>query len=306
MPRRSPFNRFAWTVENFTPQALALRQEFAKQFADVFRVHSRRFVWDWWHVEGQYTALRTPAYAYFQGAAYNRFHQQLVQWGRAVLGCHDISPPWLSCYVTGCEQRLHADVPHGPFAFVFSLTDWTNRTFRGGHTMLLREEVLDFAQSFEVKPRVEMNELVHFFEPKFNSLTVFDPAVPHGVARVDGVSDPALGRLVIHGWFVQPRPFVSGPLETAELEAHLDALSTTVLSTIDVPLSGLLSFRLSVTAGGKVASVKVLADTTRVSKIHEPSRTALLERVQHAIKRWKFSKARKSSVVTVPLLFVKE
>jgi len=71
-----------------------------------------------------------------------------VHWGRATLGCHDVSPPWLSLYVEGCRQELHGDLPHGPWAFVFSLTNWRQRTFRGGETLLVRDEVLDFWHDF--------------------------------------------------------------------------------------------------------------------------------------------------------------
>ena len=105
-------------------------------------------MWDWWHVPDQYTALRTPAGEYFPKPLYERFHRRLVAWGRATLGCHDISPPWLSCYVDGCRQELHGDLPHGPWAFVYSLTPWRGRVFRGGETVLLRDEVLDFWHDF--------------------------------------------------------------------------------------------------------------------------------------------------------------
>ena len=46
----------------------------------------------------------------------------LLAYGETHLGCSAITPLWLSCYVHGCRQELHADVPHGPWAFVLSLT----------------------------------------------------------------------------------------------------------------------------------------------------------------------------------------
>ena len=84
-----------------------------------------------------------------------RFHRRLVAWGRETLGCHDISPPWLSLYVDGCRQELHGDLPHGPWAFVFSLTRWRGRVFRGGETLLVRDEVLDFWHDFRSVRGVE-------------------------------------------------------------------------------------------------------------------------------------------------------
>lgn len=43
-----------------------------------------------------------------------------------------MTPMWLSYYVDGCEQALHCDNPHGPWAFVLSLTEWDEREFTGG------------------------------------------------------------------------------------------------------------------------------------------------------------------------------
>ena len=56
------------------------------------------------------------------------------RFGEDRLGCSRVSEPWLSFYVDGCRQELHADVPQGPWAFVFSLTRWDERPFEGGET----------------------------------------------------------------------------------------------------------------------------------------------------------------------------
>ena len=73
----------------------------------------------------------------------------LTQYGQETLGCRTISPPWLSFYIDGCEQQVHADVypnpnpnpspnpnpnqvhadvPQGPLAYVLSLTRWDERS----------------------------------------------------------------------------------------------------------------------------------------------------------------------------------
>ena len=78
-----------------------LRAHFDARFAEPRHAGAERFVWDYWHVPGQYTVLRTPAYAFFPPRIYRRFHEELVWWGRRTLGCHDVSPPWLSVYVEG-------------------------------------------------------------------------------------------------------------------------------------------------------------------------------------------------------------
>jgi hypothetical protein len=60
----------------------------------------------------------------------------LCQFGQEQLGCRAISPPWLSVYIDGCEQRFHTDAWHGPWAFVLSLTDWDTKEFTGGETQV--------------------------------------------------------------------------------------------------------------------------------------------------------------------------
>ena len=65
-----------------------------------------------------------------------RILRDLGAWSSRNLGCTAITPPWLSYYVEGCEQKLHSDVPHGPWAFVFSLSPRRPK-FRGGETLLL-------------------------------------------------------------------------------------------------------------------------------------------------------------------------
>jgi len=289
-------------VDDFAPEARALRGAFDDRFADPRSTRGDRFVWDWWHVPGQYTALRTPAWTYFPRKTYEAWHRRLVIWGRETLGCHDISPPWLSCYVDGCRQELHGDLPHGPWAFVYSLTHWRGRAFRGGETLLLRDEVLDFWHDFRSTRAVEEPELVRAVEPKFGRLTVFDPRIPHGVRPVTGTRDPREGRLVIHGWFVQPRPFIRGPLRPRELAARTDDLGAT-LEGAQVPLAGMLALAFEVDRAGRARRVRVLSDTTRVSVSDEPARKRLVRDLRQTVAAWKFSKQRAPSQVTLPLVF---
>ena len=292
-------------VDQFFGEARGLRAHFEKQFENPREAHSGRFVWDWWNVPGQYTLLRTPAYHYFPAPLYRRFHEALVSWGRENLGCHDISPPWLSTYVEGCKQELHGDVPHGPWAFVYSLTPWQERVFRGGETTMLREEVLDYWSHVPSGSFVEREQLVTEIEPKFNRLTVFDPRIPHGVNEVRGVSDPRQGRLVIHGWFVQPRPFIQGPLKAKALQEALFGLEEILGQVVASGslIQGVLSLRLTVSASGKVESVKLLADRLRAPG-SEVELCALVRRaiVAH-LKAWKFPRSSGRSVATVPVVF---
>lgn len=261
-------------------------------------------MWDYWHVPGQYTHLRTPAYLFFPKKMYEAFHTELVQFGRRVLGCHDISPTWLSCYVDGCRQELHGDLPHGPFAFVFSLTNWKQRAFRGGETLIVRDDVLDYWSAFQSVRSIEERDVFREIEPRFNRLTVFDPRVPHGVRRVEGTHDPREGRLVIHGWFVQPRPFIEGPLPTKALARRADELLAAMPTLLqDLEPAGVLSLSISVDASGAVTEVRTLCDTLRVVAAQEPARKRFLRALSQHVRAWTFARARRGSHITFPLVF---
>jgi hypothetical protein len=292
-------------VDGFAPQAKALRAHFDARFEDPRQTHANRFVWDLWHVPGQYTALRTPAYTFFPPQVYDAFHQRLVWWGRRVLGCHDVSPPWLSCYVNGCEQRLHGDLPHGHHAFVFSLTNWRQRRFEGGQTMLLTDEVLDFWSDFVSARSLEENDVIEAIEPTFNRLTVFDPRLPHGVRRVEGSMDPRDGRLVIHGWFVQPRPFIEGPLRPAQLAKGIDRVTEAIMPLLEqgLPVAGLVSLGFTVETTGSVSGLKVLADTTRVPRGAEADHRRLIGLITKTTRNLVFRKQPTASRVTLPMVF---
>lgn len=292
-------------VDRFADEARTLRSHFDARFADPRRATADRFVWDLWCVPDQYTALRTPAWEYFPKKAYDAFHQRLVWWGRRTLGCHDVSPPWLSCYVNGCEQRLHGDLPHGPVAFVFSLTNWSKRTFRGGETLLMRDEVLDFWRGFVSTRAVEEPELLDEVPARFNRLVAFDPRIPHGVRRVDGSMDPTEGRLVIHGWFVQPRPFIEGPLAEKALGDAIREVTGVIgpLLQAGLPLAGLLSLGFTVTAAGRVRDLLTLADTTRTVPEQAAGRRRLIALARKTLEKHVFPKRASPSRVTLPLVF---
>ena len=291
-------------VDGFAPEARALRATFDERFSDPRSARGDRFVWDFWHVPGQYTALRTPAWEYFPKRVYESFHRRLVEWGRRTLGCHDVSPPWLSCYVEGCRQELHGDLPHGPFAFVFSLTPWRTRKFRGGETMLLRDHVLDYWSDFASERSVEEPDLVELVPAKFNRLVVFDPRVPHGVRRDEGTLDPREGRLVVHGWFVQPRPFVEGPLAPAELQDRIDGLLGELGQvTGALPIAGALSIGFRVSPAGKVQGARILSDTTRVPAAEERARARLVRAIVGSVAEFEFRRQRAASSVTLPIVF---
>ena len=98
-------------VEDFLDADFAgeLRGCFDEHFAEPRQAHPMRFVWDYWHVPGQYTLHRTQAANYFSPDEFDALTDALTQYGQERLGCRTISPPWLSFYIDGCEQQVHGD-----------------------------------------------------------------------------------------------------------------------------------------------------------------------------------------------------
>ncbi len=295
-----------YTVDRFYSGATKLRDHFEKRFANPRAADGGRFVWDYWHVPNQYTSLRTPAYEFFPEAIYAPLHKALVKFGRERLGCHDISPPWMSCYVNDCSQSLHADVPHGPWAYVFSLTPWKGRKFTGGETMLLRNEILNYwgeGAGSLTGGFFESEQIFTKVPSLFNRLTVFDPRVPHGVVPVQGPHDVRDGRLVIHGWFVQPRPFIEGPLPLARLSQALKDFEGALHEILSMGLeaSGVLSIRLHVAADGRVTKAILLTNSLRGPDQKDANTLA-----REAARFWQgaqFGKSRGPSKVTIPVVF---
>lgn len=302
---------FYATHDNFFKEAGKLRQEFERNFNDPKGKNlSKRFVWDYWHVPDQYTLMRTPAWEYFSKANYAKFHRALLQFGREVLGCYDVTPPWLSYYVDGCSQELHADVPHGPWAFVYSLTPWQDRRFSGGETWILKPETLQFWQNFSTLKGVELNELTTRIPAEFNRLTIFDPRLPHGVREVRGVRDPREGRLVIHGWFKDPEPYVTGGLSRNHATEGANEILERLSSLFDEyeDCHGTLSLRFKVARSGRVSGLKFMTSTLQSLSAESPKLAVkrvqqLQQKITKAVEKQQFAKAAKDSQMTLPLLF---
>ena len=216
---------FLKVVDNFWDGTKALRAVYDERFAAPRQAQPERFLWDYWHVPGQYTLHRTQAANYFDPEDFDALTDALTDFGQKELGLRSISPPWLSYYVDGCQQSLHADVPQGPFAFVLSLTDWEQRAFVGGETTILKPAILDYWRDFDSSRGLEFNDLFTVVPPLFNRLTCFDARLPHGVQRVEGERYPRRARLVLHGWFTEPETFFDGGL-SGEAVSHAIAMCT--------------------------------------------------------------------------------
>ncbi len=71
----------------------------------------------------------------------------------------------------GLLQELHADSPHGPWAFVLSLTDWEHRGFTGGETTIFQPHMLNFWSSFDPDKGFEFKDMVCSYTGQCRSLS---------------------------------------------------------------------------------------------------------------------------------------
>jgi hypothetical protein len=287
---------------NFYPKAKQLRNHFEKTQGNPMEAKSERFCWDYWSVPNQYRLLRTPAEPFFQAAGFRNFLEHLLAWGRENLGCQMISQPWLSAYIDGSFQNLHSDVPHGPYSFVFSLTPWEARSFTGGETLVANPLLLRYFGELNPDQSHEEKDFFTRIAPKFNQLTVFDPRYPHGVERVNGVEDLLGSRLVIHGWFTEPRPMLEGSLTPNKAQKDLDSLAHHLLAKFEtLPYSGLFSMRASVNASGKITKVLVLASHLIDRSGHVISKKTI-SKILSGLAEFQFPTARGTTEITLPLL----
>lgn len=293
-----------WVEDRFAPEADGLRKAFAERFADPRAPRGDRFVWDYWHVPDQYTLVRTPAASFFPQKIFRSFLGRLGGWAQQTLGCSALTPPWLSYYVEGCEQKLHSDVPHGPWAYVFSLSP-RKQIFTGGETLILRPETLSYWQNFQDSQDRELKSFVDRIAPRFNRLVVFDPRFPHGVTPVKGTNDPREARLVVHGWFTDPKPYLEGALSARQVAPVLDEAVNAFVEAL-APLgqwNGILSLRLKVQPSGSARLERVLANTlvpVNADPLDEKRIRALLPRFFGQLR---FPRARAGTAITLPLLF---
>ncbi|MGE3260660.1 MAG: 2OG-Fe(II) oxygenase [Bacteriovoracia bacterium] len=293
-----------WVQDGFAAEAKAMRGVFEERFKNPRAARSDRFVWDYWHVPDQYTLVRTPAASFFPQKIFRSFLGRLGSWARETLGCTALTPPWLSYYVEGCEQKLHSDVPHGPWAYVFSLSS-QKQVFRGGETLILKPETLNYWQNFQDSQDREIKSFVDRIQPRFNRLVVFDPRFPHGVTPVTGTQDPREARLVIHGWFTDPKPYLEGALTARQVAPVLDEAVGNFVHAL-APYGrwhGILSLRLSVSSSGAAKLEKILADTLVPVNADPLGEKHVRKELLRSFSTLRFPRARSGTAITLPLLF---
>ena len=320
-----------FTKDSFYAHADKLYSSFQNNHSNAKKANAERFCWDYWHVENQYTQLRTPAKEYYYEGEilnefYAKFEEELLKYARENLALSNFTPIWMSCYVDGMGQELHADVPHGPLAFVFSLTknfddsdddkssspSKSGRYFRGGETTILRPERANYWQSFDPTEIVERTQLFEEIEPKFNRLTIFDPRLPHGVREVKGTKDVSKGRLVLNGWFNEPAISCQGGLTIEDVGKVLDAKLDLLYEELETlpAMIGFAALRMEIEAEtGHVDSISWGADTVAPAlSLRDPdevteTRDVVLATIAGMMSECVFPSSKEKSSICVPFVF---
>jgi hypothetical protein len=159
---------------------------------------------------------------------------------------------------------------------------------------------------------IEFEDLFASIPPEFNQLTLFDPRLPHAVKEVRGTRDPLRGRLVVHGWFVEPRPFVRGALAA---KTALHRKTGDRLNEILEPLSrelgkyralqGTVSVRLDISAAGRPGRQELLCHTLINSEHPRDTKLPLaaIQQIAETLDASEFPRASGKSSITIPFLF---
>jgi hypothetical protein len=105
----------------------------------------------------QYSLKRIQTSQFFSEELYDSLLDDLISIGRSI-GLTAITPPWTSMYTEGDMQNLHTDSPHGPLAFVLSLSN--EGEFQGGETIMLQPDILDFWKGFDASKGRECGSIL--------------------------------------------------------------------------------------------------------------------------------------------------
>jgi hypothetical protein len=290
------------TAAGFFDRAQQLRDHFEERVGPSRVGSESRFVWDYWHIPGQYTYFRTPALNIIPPSLLAGFTTALRAWGRQHLGTERVTVPWLSFYIEGCRQELHSDVVQGMWSYVYSLTPWADRQFTGGETLLADERLLNYWTTFDPERSSESRHLIERVPAHFDQLCVFDSRLPHGVAVVEGTRDPLQARVALHGWFHDPEPSSEGSLSLGDAQSTLVSLRSQWEQEAARlgPFYGTAVWRFTVDEVGAVSMVELVVDNL-VPLRPGSDAPALLTVIGERIQETTFPSSKGTSVVSLPL-----
>ena len=155
-------------------------------------------VWNYWHVPGSYTYLRTSPEKVIAREKVEEFVEALEDLGGGQLGLCAASPgPSSACMCRAARRRCTMIRPTGARLCLFAdpqrPPDDRRRDDRRCRTATCS------APSSTERPQAR--DLFDLVEPRFNRLTLFDDRIPHAVPARRRPMDPIEGRFVLHGHF---------------------------------------------------------------------------------------------------------
>jgi hypothetical protein len=292
-------------IDDFFAEAQDLRAGIDAHFAEPakHRPESHQ-VWNYWHVPGLYTYLRTSPEKVLPRALVERFIAKLRALALYRFGLADVTWPYLSLYVAGCQQGLHNDSKNGRFGYVYSLTRWDERKFQGGETLIFKEQ--DYFGSAAVTRANAGLGLYDLVPARFNRLLLFDDRLLHAVPRLEGTMVPQDGRLVLHGHVSEGPVAVTGALAPAAAAAVVEAARPALerrVAEAGAGLAGLVSVRLTLDGAGAVLKDEVLFDRLLPTARDAAAPEAAAAAVRGFLSTLKFPRAEGSSLVTIAVPF---
>ena len=250
------------TVENFFSDADRMRTCIDHFFGDPDHDSGiSHQIWNYWHVPGLYTYLRTEPTRVIPLELMEQFLQLLQHWSIGVLGLSRISHPYLSLYINGCGQGLHNDAGNGRWGFVYSLTHWDAHRFTGGETLIFKDS--PYLETEAIRHPTAGLGLYDLVPPRFNQLLVFDDRLIHAVPSLQGGMSPREGRIVIHGHIGEGGVQVQGTLSHRDVARVLYSVQPYVdsqLASFARPFHGCIAVRLTIACSGVVVEAVKLTD----------------------------------------------
>lgn len=296
-----PFRAPHSFVDNFLPAELAreMRAAIDAHFANPYKQTAEHQVWNYWYVPDMYTFLRTGPDKVVGRVLLDKFHAALRSWAWNVLGLGNVTYPYLSLYVDGCQQSIHNDATNGRFGYVYSLT-WDQRETKGGETIVYHEG--DLFRSRLTTMTGGRGGLYEMIEPRFNRLAIFDDRMPHGVNRIEGSMNPVHGRLVLHGHISETGPGVRGPLRPDQVGTLVEEAANEALSRFDMQCDphGPLVVRLIARPDGSVDQAWLVLD--RLAFPDGMSSEGMAEAVVDAVRAIRFPACDGPSDAVVPIM----
>jgi hypothetical protein len=238
----------------------------------------------------------------FSEPLFERFIARLNDWSLEHLGLVPIGDPTLHLMVNGCSLALHSDFHNGAYGYVFSLTRWEQRTFRGGETLLLKDGIPSYKKHF-----AHQMTLVELIPARFNQLLVFDDRIVHATPTIEGSMDPKEGRIAMVGHIRATGPKVKGALSGPEVRRVVSEMLPRLAERLKQhkDVQGTLAARLRVAPTGEVASVVTLSDTLVVpvtGYAKSDAVTAARLEIDKMLADLRFPAASDASEVTVSIL----